>query len=163
MAGNTSARIISEMLAGQEELLGWLKGLDPQKLHRQPAPGEWTVMENLAHIIEMVPYWARQIRSVVDQPGRTFGRTHDNPERIAAIEQHATDSLEEAMRLIQASFLEACRILETIPDEGWSAVGVHPRWGELSMEKVARRTLTSHLQEHVTQAKAAYEAVKAQE
>ena len=47
--------------------------------------------------MEMLPYWAEQARAVAarSQDGEAFGRTHDDPERIAAVRQHARDDLRE--------------------------------------------------------------------
>ena len=51
-----------------------LATLDPAKLYQQPAENEWTIMENLAHIVEFMPYWANEIEKLA-APGQNFGRT----------------------------------------------------------------------------------------
>ena len=32
-----------------------------EKLYQRPAENEWTLMENIAHIIEFMPYWGNEI------------------------------------------------------------------------------------------------------
>src|SRR5258708_7740446 len=54
---------------------GTLGKLSAEKLYREPAENEWTIMENLAHITEMLPYWAGEVAKLVAQPGQKFGRT----------------------------------------------------------------------------------------
>src|SRR5258708_8538507 len=54
---------------------GPLAGLDASKLYQAPAENEWTIMQNLAHIVEFMPYWAGEIEKLVAAPGETFART----------------------------------------------------------------------------------------
>ena len=54
---------------------GPLAALDPAKLYQTPAENEWTIMQNLAHIIEFMPYWAGEIEKLITTPGANFGRT----------------------------------------------------------------------------------------
>ena len=57
---------------------GPLARLNASKLYQSPAENEWTIMQNLAHIVEFMPYWAGEIEKVIAEPGCEFGRTHDD-------------------------------------------------------------------------------------
>src|SRR3989454_11622874 len=69
--------------------------LDPAKLHQRPTDDEWTIMENLAHIVEFMPYWAGEIEKLVAAPGQNFGRTAQDARRLQAISEHGSDRLEQ--------------------------------------------------------------------
>ncbi len=51
---------------------GPLAGLDANKLYQAPAQNEWTIMQNLAHIVEFMPYWAGEIEKLVAAPGENL-------------------------------------------------------------------------------------------
>src|SRR6266568_2646122 len=44
---------------------GALATLEANKLYQSPAENEWTIMQNLAHIVEFMPYWADEIEKLV--------------------------------------------------------------------------------------------------
>jgi hypothetical protein len=79
---------IARLERGIKGLIARLEGLPDQALYQAPAAGEWPVMSTLAHVAEMLPYWAHQCERVARTPGAAFGRTHDDPGRLAAIAEH---------------------------------------------------------------------------
>src|SRR6266550_5503271 len=72
---------------------GPLARLDRSKLYEAPAENEWTIMQNLAHIVEFMPYWAGEIEKLVTTPGENFGRTPQDVGRLKGISEHEMDSL----------------------------------------------------------------------
>src|SRR5437899_2661547 len=74
---------------------GPLAALEPDRLYKSPAENEWSIMQNLAHIVEFMPYWANEIEKLVANPGRNFGRTAQDEGRLRAIKEHGRDSLEQ--------------------------------------------------------------------
>ncbi len=138
-----------------ETLDGLLEGLPSEALYREPAAGEWPVMSTLAHVVEMLPYWAEQCPAIVRSPGAPFGRTHDDPGRLGAIAAHANDPVETARRSIRASADSAIVTLRAIPREQWSLSGEHPRRGAMSIEQVVDDFVTGHLESHVQQVREA--------
>lgn len=141
-----------------QELRDWASRLDEGTLYAEPPTGEWTVMENLVHVVEFLPYWAQQLHRVIESPGEPFGRTHEDPERIAAVEDHARDLLEPVLVAMEEAADRACRDLSRIPDELWTTTGVHRR-GVMSLHDITDFFLLTHLAEHTEQAKAAADAV----
>ena len=72
---------------------GPLAHIDARKLYQPPAENEWTIMQNLAHIVEFMSYWAGEIEKIVAEPGCTFGRTPEDVGRLQGISEHETTSL----------------------------------------------------------------------
>src|SRR5437016_13910144 len=81
-----------------------LATLDPAKLYQQPAENEWTIMENLAHIVEFMPYWANEIEKLEAAPGQNFGRTMQDAGRLQAINEHGSDDLEQIRATLPGSY-----------------------------------------------------------
>jgi uncharacterized damage-inducible protein DinB len=66
------AAILSSVQHSYAELTRLLNGplaaLESSKLYRQPAENEWTIMQNLAHTVEFMPYWANEVALLVAEP-----------------------------------------------------------------------------------------------
>src|SRR5262249_5134135 len=126
-----------------------------------PRPGEWPVMSTLAHLAEMLPYWAHQAESVARAPEVSFGRTHEDPDRLGAIDQHGHDSLDTTVNRIRSALRECVSTLRRIPKQGWSTVGTSPTRGTMSVKQIVDRFLVSHADEHAAQTRATLEALQA--
>ncbi len=149
--GEARARRVEELARA---LLQRVEGLDAEALYWAPSEDEWTVMRVLAHTAELLPYWARQAREVASrsQDNQPFGRTHEDPDRIAAVESHADDTLDQVLPRIRDGLAEAVAGLRSIPEEGWKRTGRHERRGEMTVEHLVDFFLVQHLEEHLQQA-----------
>ena len=67
-------------------LVSEIEQLPSEVLYREPEPGEWPVMSTLAHLEELLPYWAREAADLAKAPGKAVGRSHDDPRRIGAVQ-----------------------------------------------------------------------------
>src|SRR5579859_105408 len=110
-----------------EQVLLEVESLPSAVLYREPEAGEWPVMSTLAHLAELLPYWAHEAAHLAAEPGGPVGRTHEDPRRLGAIEQHGHDSLASILPSIRAALQECISTLRGIPAEGWTAVGQHVR------------------------------------
>ncbi len=137
-------------------LLDETRGLSADALYAEQ-DGEWSVMKVLAHTAELLPYWARQAEEVAARPqnDQPFGRTHEDPDRIGAVEGHARDRLEDAVASLERGLDEALRRLRGIPAEGWSRTAHHARRGEMTVEQIVDAFLVEHMDEHLAQARRA--------
>lgn len=108
-------------------------------------------MSTLAHLEELMPYWAHQAEAIVAHPGKPFGRTHDDPDRIAAVDQHGHDRLDEIAPRIRASLEECVRVLEGLPPDAPDVAGVHPRRGSMTVAEMVDAFLVRHVEEHAAQ------------
>src|SRR2546421_7173013 len=93
-----------------------LATLDPAKLYWRPAENEWSIMENLAHIVEFMPYWANEIEKLVAAPGQNFGRTAGDAERLRAISEHGTDNLDQIRAALPGSYTRLQQVLSRLTD-----------------------------------------------
>src|SRR5579864_1951038 len=93
---------ISQVERTVQQLLDEVERLPRDVLYREPEAGEWPVMSTLAHLAELLPYWAHEAADLAASPGKSdVGRTHEDPRRLGAIEQHGHDSLAALMPSIR--------------------------------------------------------------
>src|SRR5215469_278337 len=111
-----------------------LATLDPAKLYQRPAENEWTIMENLAHIVEFMPYWANEIEKLVAAPGRNFGRTHEDLGRLRGISEHEMASLEGIQAALPGSYTRLDEVLGRLKDRDLVLTGKHVRYGEKPLD-----------------------------
>ena len=62
-----------------------MQQLPAELIHWVPAPGVWTVMDNLCHIREFVPFWTAETLRIVRRPAEPWGRDHTDAARLAAV------------------------------------------------------------------------------
>src|SRR2546425_13149025 len=143
-------RRIEELIDG---LLSRIAGVPEETLHRA-APDGWSVGHILAHVVEFVPYWARQAEAVAarDRDGLSFGRTSDDAERTGAIERRWRDAGGRLAQDLASSRDECVATLARIAPAGWGRSGLHARRGAMSVADIVDLFLVDHLAEHETQA-----------
>jgi uncharacterized damage-inducible protein DinB len=150
---------IARLERGVDALLHRLTGLPSEALYQSPKEGEWPVMSNLAHVAEMLPYWAHQAEHIAQHPGAPFGRTVDDPGRLDGVEQHARDAVDVIGPALRAALTETVRTLRSIPDAGWDLSGVHQVRGAMTATQVLDTLMVEHTEDHVAQIDAALSAL----
>lgn len=138
---------------------GPLVHLDTSKLYTTPAEHEWTIMQNLAHIVEFMPYWAGEIEKLVAEPGRNFGRTQQDEGRLQGISAHESDSLNGIKAALPGSYERLDEVLGSLRDGDLELTGKHVRYGEKSLDWFMKDFVTDHLSGHVEQIKRCLELV----
>src|SRR5713226_5375709 len=132
---------------------GPLAKLDTEKLYEVPAENEWTIMQNLAHIVEIMPYWAGEIEKLVAEPGRNFGRTMQDAGRLQAISEHGSDSLQQIRAALPGSYARLEEVLSKLNDGDLALTGHHSRYGDQTLEWFIEDFVTHHLSSHLEQMK----------
>lgn len=141
----TSLEELQQLMDGPLTVMG----TDP--LYEAPAPGEWTIMENLAHICELMPYWADEIAGLVAAPGQNFGRTMQHEGRLQAIHEHSSDTLAQIQVALPDSYAHLDHVLQQLHDHDLELVGQHSKFGERPLAWFIQEFVTDHLANHVTQ------------
>jgi uncharacterized damage-inducible protein DinB len=149
----TPGELVGRLQSALAGILAEADRVHPEDAYARPAADAWSAAEILAHLVEMLPYWAEQARAVAarGRDGEPFGRTHDDPERIAAVREHARDDLGELAAGVRASLDRATAVLRAIPDPGWQRTGRHARRGEMSVVQIVEQFLVEHAGEHAQQ------------
>jgi hypothetical protein len=130
---------------------GPLAQISASKLYQSPAKDEWTIMQNLAHIVEFMPYWAGEIEKVLTEPGCVFGRTHEDSGRLRGISEHELDGLSKIKAALPRSYARLAEVLGKLKDSDLELTGKHVRYGEKPLHWLIEEFVTIHLSGHVDQ------------
>src|SRR5579872_729116 len=139
---------------------GPLAKLDSQKLYQVPAENEWTIMQNLAHVAEFMPYWANEVAKLVAHPGQNFGRVMTDERRLKFISDHEHDTLPQIHDLLPARYAQLEKVLSSLKDSDLELTGVHVRYGEKTLDWFIEDFVTKHMSDHVVQLREAMDNIK---
>lgn len=156
-----SQRTRNSYTAFEAFLAGPLASLDSDLLYQIPETGEWTIMQNLAHVVEFLPYWGDEISKLVAEPGKNFGRTMQQPRRLQEIEEHKLDTLEQIRDALPVSYAHLERVLNSLTDSDLDLTGVHVKYGERSLDWFIEEFVTRHMEDHQAQVHAALTTLQA--
>ncbi|MBV9231464.1 MAG: DinB family protein [Chloroflexi bacterium] len=132
---------------------GPLASMNSAQLYQSPEPGEWTLMENVAHIIEFMPYWGDEIAKLVATPGQNFGRTHQHAGRLKGIEEHRADNLAQAKAVLPGSYERLDSVLSSLKDSDLELKGHHSKYGDQTLGWYIEEFVTHHFAGHIKQMK----------
>lgn len=151
---------IKQSYTNLNELLnGPVGALYATKLYQKPTENEWTIMENLAHIVEFMPYWGNEVAKLVARPGQNFGRTAQDEGRERSLREHGHDTLRQAQEALPGSYEQLDTILSRVNDQDLELTGHHVKFGERTLEWFIDGFIVEHLREHVVQIKECLEAI----
>jgi len=117
-----------------------------------PDSGErWDRGQVLAHVAEMLPYWARQAELVASGAQVAFGRVKSDQERIAAIERDRREHPERLLERLDEGVGMVLDLLDRLDDQSLARTGQHQTLGEMPVAAILDRFVVDHLEEHADQ------------
>ena len=133
-----------------DEILAEVQQLPSELIHWVPATGVWTVMDNLCHIREFVPFWTGETLRIVHRPAEPWGRDHSDTARLAAVTNTAAYRLDEVVAGIRQAVRRSAETLRTLSDEQLAveAASKNPRWGVKPASFVIDELLVHHVAKH---------------
>jgi hypothetical protein len=140
------AELAPRVMAGEPWELSEDYGTGPE--------ASWGPREVLAHVEEMLPFWLGEMERVIEGDGSApmpFGRTADDPVRIAIIERDRRLPLRVLFRRVDDGLQAWEERIPTLTDQETSRVGVHPRLGEMPAPAILERFVTGHAEDHIAQ------------
>jgi DinB superfamily len=116
-----------------------------------PESGErWDRGQVLAHVAEMLPYWAQQAE-LVAAGRREFGRVKSDPDRVGAIERDRRDDPQRLLGRVDEGVAAVLALLERLGPQALARPGRHPTLGEMTVAEIIDRFAVAHLEEHADQ------------
>jgi uncharacterized damage-inducible protein DinB len=118
---------------------------------------EWSAMQILGHMVEMIPYWLNHCRVMIAASAEPpqFGRTLDAPDRLAGVERGAAGELDEPLRLLNDEVQAAARAIRQMSPAERGKKGIHLRRGEMTVADVVGLFIITHAEDHLAQVRAA--------
>ena len=131
-----------------------------QRLRQSADNNEWSTLQILGHMVEMIPYWLRHCQTLVAAMGNPpqFGRTLDEPERLEGIARGATKNPDELICLLKQEIAIATETIQSMSPMERDKTGIHIRHGEMTVENTLETFVVSHAEDHLAQVKKALHA-----
>jgi uncharacterized damage-inducible protein DinB len=124
-----------------------------QRVHTKLFENEWSVMQTLGHIVEMIPFWINQcyILITVNEYLIQFGRDLDAPERVDGINHGTELELGEVIFILKQEIHAATQAIRSMSNEDRKKMGIHTRYGQMTVAEVIDRLIVTHAEEHLNQ------------
>jgi len=149
------ADLLARMDAAEARMAALALDPPPGLTDADPATGEqWDAGQAWAHVAEFIPFWQGETEKVVTTYAGEpvpFGRSKDDPGRVGYIAANRHEPPGEQMARLAGSLMLFRQYLDTLSETDWSARGLHPRLGEMTVAEFVDRFTVAHLEEHADQ------------
>lgn len=148
-----AAAAAARLQATTDEILAEVQRLAPALIAWIPADGVWSVMDNLCHIREFVPFWTGETLGIVQRPDNAWGRDHTDAARLAAVTDTAGNRLEDVVADIRERVRQSAATLSELTDAELAveARSRNPRLGLKPASFVVDQLLVHHVEKHLGQ------------
>jgi uncharacterized damage-inducible protein DinB len=139
--------------AATAEIAAEVARLPPELITWAPGDGVWSVMDNLCHIREFVPFWTKETLRIARQSPEPWGRDHGDTARLAAVTGTASYTLAEVLADIREAVRQSAETLNGLSDADLAheATSRNPRWGRQPAAFVVETLLVQHVEKHLGQ------------
>lgn len=137
---------------GPKKLSDLTKKLDDAVLRRKPAPEKWSALEVACHLRDIERLWAdRMVKAAFsDQPAFFM----PDVDAIAVKNGYNSQDLGAALKEFARLRDDNLRLLRALPATQWKRTGMHPKRGEISIERIVE-IMIGHDKGHFGQIQAA--------
>jgi len=127
------------------------------RLRTAPGENEWSAMQTLGHMTEMIPYWLHHCRVLIAATGEPprFGRTPGAPERLAGVAHGAAAQPDALLGRLQEEARAAAGAIRKLSMAERSKRGISPERGEMTVAEVLESFIVGHAEEHLAQVQSA--------
>ncbi len=124
-----------------------------QRLRTAPGEHEWSALQVIGHMVEMIPYWLHHchllIAATLEPP--QFGRTLDAPERLAGVERATTRDADELLSQLKEAVEAAAKDIRDMSEVEQGKTGIHLRQGKMTVADVVEQFIIGHAEAHLVQ------------
>jgi uncharacterized damage-inducible protein DinB len=153
----TGDELIQELKASREELRRQADGLPPFALRQRSNEEEWSIIEVLAHLIDVDNHWLDEALAIRDDSDHTFvGFDDDRWKR-----EHPTvrqEAINDTERQLTLSHERVIQTLSLMTDDELERQGKHPRGIPYAVKEVFLR-YPGHDRNHTEQIKSIKEHI----
>lgn len=127
------------------------------RLRTPPGRNEWSAMQTLGHMTEMIPYWLSHCRTLIAAAGTppAFGRTPGSPERLSGVAHGASAEPDALRRQLDAAVRAAASEIRQLSTTERSKRGISSERGEMTVAQVIESFVVDHAEEHLAQVQSA--------
>ena len=135
-----------------DDLAVRLAALPEASFTQRSGAEEWTAAEVVGHMTELMPYWAHRAVAIARQPGASWGRSLDDPDRVGAVRTANDLPRAEALARLRNAAHEAATVLASLNENDWQTTGMHTERGATTIAELVKQGLVEHAASHVRQA-----------
>jgi uncharacterized damage-inducible protein DinB len=123
------------------------------RLRTPPGENEWSGMQTLGHMTEMIPYWLNHCRTLIatTETPPTFGRSHGSPERLAGVAHGASADPDALLRQLREEVWAAASVIRQLSIAERGKRGISTERGEMTVAEVVESFIVDHAEEHLAQ------------
>ena len=131
-----------------------LQTTDDQAIHRRPAPGEWSAIEVLGHMIDKMFHWSNRVERILLEE-RPLLPDYDQDAEVREHDYQHVDPIILLERL-QRQCEHFAALVASLPSTALQREGVHSARGPMTIQQCIEAPLGS-VSEHLKQLLAAQE------
>ncbi len=105
--------------------------LPDRRLRTRPAPGEWSAIEVMGHLIDKFDHWCRRTTLVAAQDNPVL-QPYDQDECVRVADYQSAD-LTGVLGGLVASAERFARTVVSLPAEAFDRYGVHGEYGSITL------------------------------
>jgi hypothetical protein len=132
------AEILKALRAGPIVLRRLVRDLPDASIRERPAPGEWAIVEVIAHLADTEERALARTRRMLDED-EPFLEPYD-PAQLAIERGYIDMAIGDALDRFERLRVEQARLLEGLSDDGWERVGNHGEHGRITVQQLAAHT-----------------------
>jgi uncharacterized damage-inducible protein DinB len=123
---------LTERLKNQHGALGHIiSNINATRLNFHPAPGKWSIHDNIAHLARYQQYFFGRMHTILENDSPTFERYNaDLDPEFEAWRKRGTTGLLETLNADRKPLFD---LLSTLTDDKLNRVGIHKKFGELTI------------------------------
>ena len=123
------------------------------RLRIRPGRTEWSAMQTLGHMTEMIPYWLNHCRTLIAAAGTppAFGRTAGSPERLAGVAHGASTEPDALLHQLHEAVRAAASEIRQLSTTERGKRGISSERGEMTVAQVIESFIIDHAEEHLAQ------------
>jgi uncharacterized damage-inducible protein DinB len=138
--------ILGTLEAGPRELAEATRGLSDEALRRRPASGKWSIIENACHLRDCERIYAERFTKTAHSEAPRFWMM-DN-DAVAEKLRYSEADLASVLREFKRLRADSVSLLRALPQASWQRTGLHPKRGELTLERQAE-LVAEHTASHL--------------
>jgi uncharacterized damage-inducible protein DinB len=123
--------MILEQLKHNLDALELLEGVGVEAFLQRPVKEKWSAHENLAHLGRYHEIFLERLEKILKEDAPEFGRYRAEDDQ--GFLQWVALSTADVIREMRVAREHLIRRLETLSDDEFARVGVHPLYGEMTL------------------------------
>ncbi|ARK29906.1 DinB family protein [Halalkalibacter krulwichiae] len=139
-----------EMNEAVEQIINKVEDLSEDVIRHKPSKEEWSIMEIICHVEEVIPYWMDELVRVVEAKGTEWGRGLQDEARLAAVAQSPMREVPDVLKGIKEAQQYANDQWTKLSDQDLALEAPHrnPKFGVKPMTFLVEHFITEHLFNH---------------